>query len=50
MNMKASSQLCAQVFMVCVCVFTERDPSEAAGDQPVGHGRHPGGALCPAGN
>lgn len=33
-----------------VCVCAERDPPEAAGDQPAGHGCHLGRAFCPAGD
>lgn len=39
-----------QSFIFCVCVRAERDPPKAAGDQPVGHGRHPGGAVCATGD
>lgn len=35
---------------IVFCVFSERNSSEAVGDQPTGHWCHPRGTFCPAGD
>lgn len=39
-----------QAFHCFLCVWSERNSSKAAGDQPTGHRRHLRGTFCPAGD